>query len=90
MSLCIPCESIGSVPRSLELIQVMTSDVEASVKQTAFHEAVVDSLRRMEDAVAGADSSVVITDGEQTKPSFVTYPIAGLTNLASNGKKCAL
>jgi len=29
--------------------------------------------------------SPVITDGEQTKSSFVTYPLEGLTNLASNG-----
>ena len=27
----------------------------------------------------------MITDGEQTKPSFATYPIAGLANLASDG-----
>jgi 5-methyltetrahydropteroyltriglutamate--homocysteine methyltransferase len=27
----------------------------------------------------------VITDGEQTKPSFATYPLRGLTNLASDG-----
>jgi 5-methyltetrahydropteroyltriglutamate--homocysteine methyltransferase len=26
-----------------------------------------------------------VTDGEQRKPSFATYPIAGLTNLASDG-----
>ncbi len=29
--------------------------------------------------------SPVITDGEQTKPSFVTYPIQGLANLAPDG-----
>lgn len=64
----------------------MTSDAAATVKQTAFHEAVVDSLRRLEDAVVGADANaIVITDGEQTKPSFLTYPIARLTNLAPNG-----
>jgi len=27
----------------------------------------------------------VLTDGEQTKPSFATYPLSGLTNLASDG-----
>jgi 5-methyltetrahydropteroyltriglutamate--homocysteine methyltransferase len=27
----------------------------------------------------------VITDGEQTKPSFVTYPLSGLENLAPDG-----
>ena len=29
--------------------------------------------------------SPVITDGEQTKPSFATYPLAGLHNLAADG-----
>jgi 5-methyltetrahydropteroyltriglutamate--homocysteine methyltransferase len=29
--------------------------------------------------------SPVITDGEQTKPSFATYPLAGLPDLAPDG-----
>jgi 5-methyltetrahydropteroyltriglutamate--homocysteine methyltransferase len=29
--------------------------------------------------------SPVISDGEQSKPSFVTYPLAGMQNLASDG-----
>ncbi len=29
--------------------------------------------------------SPVLTDGEQTKPSFATYPLSGLHNLASDG-----
>jgi 5-methyltetrahydropteroyltriglutamate--homocysteine methyltransferase len=29
--------------------------------------------------------SPVITDGEQTKPSFATYPLSGLENLAADG-----
>jgi len=32
-----------------------------------------------------ATGSPVITDGEQTKPSFATYPVAGLTTLDPNG-----
>jgi 5-methyltetrahydropteroyltriglutamate--homocysteine methyltransferase len=32
-----------------------------------------------------ATGSPVITDGEQTKPSFATYPVAGLANLAADG-----
>jgi len=43
-------------------------------------EAVVDTIRRFEET-----GSPVITDGEQTKPSFVTYPIHGLENLAPDG-----
>jgi 5-methyltetrahydropteroyltriglutamate--homocysteine methyltransferase len=32
-----------------------------------------------------ATGSPVITDGEQTKPSFATYPLSGLENLAVDG-----
>jgi len=45
-----------------------------------FDDAVQDTLRRFE-----ATGSPVVTDGEQRKPSFVSYPLAGLTNLAPGG-----
>jgi 5-methyltetrahydropteroyltriglutamate--homocysteine methyltransferase len=43
-------------------------------------DAVRDTLRRFEET-----GSPVITDGEQTKPSFATYPLDGLRNLAPDG-----
>src|SRR5207253_2787240 len=43
-------------------------------------EGVRDTIRRFE-----ATESPVITDGEQAKPSFATYPIHGLSNLAPDG-----
>jgi 5-methyltetrahydropteroyltriglutamate--homocysteine methyltransferase len=39
-----------------------------------------DTIERFE-----ATGSRVISDGEQTKPSFITYPLAGLDNLAPDG-----
>jgi 5-methyltetrahydropteroyltriglutamate--homocysteine methyltransferase len=45
-----------------------------------YDDAVRDTVARFE-----ATGSPVITDGEQRKPSFVTYPIAGLTTLAPEG-----
>jgi 5-methyltetrahydropteroyltriglutamate--homocysteine methyltransferase len=39
-----------------------------------------DTINRLE-----ATGSPVITDGEQTKPSFATYPLSGLENLAVDG-----
>lgn len=45
-----------------------------------FEEALVDTIKRFE-----ATGSPVITDGEQTKPSFATYPIAGMKQLDPNG-----
>jgi 5-methyltetrahydropteroyltriglutamate--homocysteine methyltransferase len=43
-------------------------------------EAVRDTISRFE-----ATGSPIITDGEQTKPSFATYPIHGLASLAPGG-----
>jgi 5-methyltetrahydropteroyltriglutamate--homocysteine methyltransferase len=42
--------------------------------------ALTDTMRRFE-----ATGSPVISDGEQTKPSFATYPIHGSTQLDPNG-----
>ena len=42
--------------------------------------AVGDTIERFEDT-----GSPVISDGEQTKSSFVTYPLEGLRNLAPDG-----
>jgi 5-methyltetrahydropteroyltriglutamate--homocysteine methyltransferase len=51
---------------------------EASL-EALFDDAVRDTLRRFE-----ATGSTVVTDGEQRKPSFATYPVAGLA-LAPGG-----
>ncbi len=39
-----------------------------------------DTIERFEGT-----GSPIITDGEQTKPSFATYPLSGLHNLAADG-----
>lgn len=53
--------------------------ISAADLDALFDDAVRDTLRRFE-----ATGSPVITDGEQRKPSFATYPVAGLA-LASGG-----
>jgi 5-methyltetrahydropteroyltriglutamate--homocysteine methyltransferase len=45
-----------------------------------YDEAVSDTLAEFE-----ATGSPIVTDGEQRKPSFATYPIAGLDTLAPDG-----
>src|SRR6266496_3922629 len=45
-----------------------------------YADAVRDTIARFEET-----GSPVITDGEQRKPSFATYPIHGLANLAPGG-----
>jgi len=80
----IPTEPIGSIPRPIELIEGVGAFSEGSISRdqldALYERAVVDTIRRFE-----ATESPVITDGEQTKPSFATYPIHGLTGLAPDG-----
>lgn len=80
----IPTELIGSIPRPLELLAVMRShsagevgDAELAVAQD---QAVRDTIRRLEEI-----GSPVVVDGEQSKPSFATYPVAGAPHLAPDG-----
>lgn len=80
----LPTEPIGSIPRPKELIEGMTAFADGRVGEDAlaalFDASVSDTIRRFEET-----GSPVITDGEQRKPSFATYPIHGLKNLAPGG-----
>src|SRR3989449_4618146 len=80
----IPTEPIGSIPRPPELV--------AGMQQFATGRLSRDQFARLQDAAirdtilrSEATGSPVITDGEQAKPSFATYPIHGLANLAPDG-----
>jgi 5-methyltetrahydropteroyltriglutamate--homocysteine methyltransferase len=80
----IPTEPIGSVPRAPELLTAMQAHAARRISDDQFHAAEEAALR---DTISRfeATGSPVITDGEQTKPSFVTYPLSGLANLAGDG-----
>jgi 5-methyltetrahydropteroyltriglutamate--homocysteine methyltransferase len=73
----IPTEPIGSIPRPAELVAALQNGDPADA---LFDEAVRDTIRELE-----ATGSPVISDGEQRKPSFATYPIHGLESLAADG-----
>ncbi len=73
----IPTEPIGSIPRPAELLAATGDDTAVAKAQDA---AVVDTIRRFEEI-----GSPVVTDGEQSKPSFATYPLSGLTSLSPDG-----
>lgn len=77
--MAIPTENIGSVPRPPDLVAAMTRG-DTSALPGLFERAVVDTLQALE-----ATGSPILTDGEQSKPSFATYPIHGATNLAPDG-----
>ncbi|MGE5893095.1 MAG: cobalamin-independent methionine synthase II family protein [bacterium] len=80
----IPTEPIGSIPRPKVLIEGIRAFKTGLISQKNLdalcHEAVRETIGRFEAA-----GSPVITDGEQCKPSFATYPIDGLENIAPDG-----
>ncbi|MEP6994332.1 MAG: cobalamin-independent methionine synthase II family protein [Acidobacteriota bacterium] len=82
----LPTEPIGSIPRPPELIEGMKAfaggRISSDALEALFDGAVRDTLRLFQET-----GSPVITDGEQRKPSFATYPVRGLENLAPAGAK---
>lgn len=69
----VPTESIGSIPRPKYLLDDLSS---AELTDRALAE----TIERLT-----ATGSPVLTDGEQGKPSFATYPLRGITSLAPDG-----
>src|SRR5580704_12290957 len=80
----IPTEPIGSIPRPPELIEAL-GRLNAGTIQQAEYEQVVDAAVRDTIREFETTESPVITDGEQAKPSFATYPLAGIGSLAADG-----
>lgn len=80
----IPTEPIGSLPRPKALQDAMQAyaggEISAEKMESLFDETVRDTIAKFE-----ATGSPIVTDGEQTKPSFATYPLSGLDNLAPDG-----
>jgi len=79
----IPTEPIGSVPRSAELLSAMTRHASGVISNDELATA-QDAALRETIAAMEATGSPVISDGEQTKPSFAKYPLEGL-KLAADG-----
>ncbi|HJW75403.1 MAG TPA: cobalamin-independent methionine synthase II family protein [Thermoleophilia bacterium] len=80
----IPTEPVGSIPRPQSLID--------AARAFAAGELGADELvARREEAVRQtialfeATGSPVISDGEQAKPSFATYPVEGVANVDPEG-----
>ena len=73
----IPTEPIGSIPRPAELLAAMRDHASGKISNDQFQAteeaALKDTIRRLEET-----GSPILSDGEQTKPSFATYPLAGM------------
>ncbi|MEO3857774.1 cobalamin-independent methionine synthase II family protein [Acrocarpospora sp. B8E8] len=80
----IPTEPIGSIPRPPALLTALADHAAGRItaNELAEHQekAVADTIVRLTQL-----GCPVLVDGEQSKPSFVGYPINGLTNLSPDG-----
>jgi 5-methyltetrahydropteroyltriglutamate--homocysteine methyltransferase len=80
----IPTEPIGSIPRPPELVQAFLDRQAGRISRAAFDRMAEAALRDTLERFA-ATGSPVISDGEQTKSSFATYPLEDLHNLVPGG-----
>lgn len=80
----ISTEPIGSVPRSQKLLDAMQKNAAGELSDTDFNNILIDETKLVIHKFHDTGSTI-ITDGEQCKPSFVTYPLHGLKNLSNDG-----
>jgi len=82
--MALPTEPIGSIPRPAALQEGLVQFAVGAIGPEQLTElqdaALVDTITRFEQT-----GSPVLADGEQSKPSYVSYPIAGLTTLGPGG-----
>lgn len=80
----LPTQQIGSIPRPSALLDGMAAHAAGTVSADGlaalFDAALRETIQRLE-----ATGSPIITDGEQTKPSFATYPVEGSGQYAADG-----
>ncbi|MEV4626766.1 cobalamin-independent methionine synthase II family protein [Micromonospora sp. NPDC049523] len=80
----LPTEPIGSIPRPPALLAGIADFESGRIGREAldalYDDAVRDTIARFE-----ALGSPVVSDGEQRKPSFATYPVHGLAGLSGDG-----
>lgn len=77
-------ETIGSIPRPVALLTAVHEHAAGRIDDAVLAERTETAVK---ETIAQLESlgSPVVTDGEQSKPSFVTYPLLGLTNLDPEG-----
>ncbi|MFJ2885499.1 cobalamin-independent methionine synthase II family protein [Streptomyces sp. NPDC087305] len=80
----IPTEPIGSLPRPRALVQAYNDHAQGQVSDAELariqDDAVADTLSRLAEL-----GSPVLVDGDQRKPSSLTYPLTGLAGLGTDG-----
>ncbi|WP_331748679.1 5-methyltetrahydropteroyltriglutamate--homocysteine methyltransferase (plasmid) [Streptomyces sp. NBC_00984] len=80
----IPTEPIGSLPRPRALLNALVEHTQGRLDDVELArlqgEAVADTVAQLEKL-----GSPVVVDGDQAKPSTITYPLAGVGCLAPDG-----
>ncbi|TVT60501.1 5-methyltetrahydropteroyltriglutamate--homocysteine methyltransferase [Amycolatopsis rhizosphaerae] len=80
----LPTEPIGSIPRPPFLVEGLRAFGAGEIDQGRLRQlrelALADTMDRFM-----ATGSPVVSDGEQAKPSFATYPLDGVSSLAPDG-----
>ncbi|MER7049350.1 cobalamin-independent methionine synthase II family protein [Streptomyces jumonjinensis] len=80
----IPTEPIGSIPRPPALQAALAEHAQGRLSDADLtrlqEEATAETLARLAEL-----GSPLVVDGEQAKPSFVTYPLSGLGALDPHG-----
>lgn len=80
----IPTEPIGSIPRPDELVEGLLAYQKGDLTWETLDRVLDRSVRATVEAFEETGSPV-ITDGEQAKPSFLTYPVEGAENVEPDG-----
>ncbi len=82
--MAIPTQQIGSIPRPRYVLDALSRFADGELDKAKLEEitdrAVTETIDRLIEI-----GSPQVTDGEQGKSSFATYPLTNLTNLAEDG-----
>ncbi|RZQ59673.1 cobalamin-independent methionine synthase II family protein [Amycolatopsis suaedae] len=78
--MALDTEPIGSIPRPRYLLDGLAGGVGEAALAELRDRALRETVKLFTET-----GSPVITDGEQTKPSFLTYPVDGLATLSPDG-----
>lgn len=82
--MALPTQQIGSIPRPGYVLDALGQFANGELDQVKLDEVIDRAVQETITELIEIGSPQV-TDGEQGKPSFATYPLTNLTNLAPDG-----